>query len=167
LTAAAIDPVPITDERYIYVMLRDGSVPSGKEIAAFVDDGVYFDADPIFAPPLSDLKRDEPLDTLTVVWDLDRPAILARWMTKAECHQIIEEVNDALQESEGPNIWSASDVTGAVQLLFDEETMTEDSWFMLDSLEAYIARSHNGLVYAPGDGLFDSALQPIYRRPPK
>jgi hypothetical protein len=58
-------------------------------------------------------------------------------------------------------------VVEVIGIVMDEETMTEEAWVMVDCLEAYFAREHAGLVYAPGDGVFDARLQPIHRRPPK
>jgi hypothetical protein len=34
---------------------------------------------------------------------------------------------------------------------------------MLDCLEAYLAKKLSGIVYAPDDGFYDEALQPIYK----
>lgn len=45
----------------------------------------------------------------------------------------------------------------------DREGATEDCWVMLDALEAYIANKLNGFIYAPADGFYDAALQPLYK----
>jgi len=165
--------VPITDEQLIFLLLRGSTFPTGRELAEFVEEGVYFDDDPRFIPGLDELD-DAPLEQLTIVWDEDRPPVIIQRVSPAELEQTVGEVKKLLQTlPEEPNerIHSALDALPKsrhlVRITVDAETMTDEAWAMLDSLEAHLARTYAGLVYVPGDGVFDADLQPIYRRPPK
>jgi len=57
-----------------------------------------------------------------------------------------------------------SRVAGTRQVVAFEilrESLTDEAWEMLDSLQAHIAKIRNGFVYAPDEGLYDADLQPL------
>jgi hypothetical protein len=45
---------------------------------------------------------------------------------------------------------------------FDKESITDDCWEMLDSIESFLANKCNGIVYAPDDGFFSKDLEHLY-----
>jgi hypothetical protein len=45
---------------------------------------------------------------------------------------------------------------------FDKESISDDCWEMLDSIESFLANKCDGIVYAPGDGFFSKDLEHLY-----
>jgi len=165
--------VPITDERLFFVLLRSDEFPLAREIVEFVEEGVYFEEDPEFMPSLDELG-DVPLEQLAIVFDADRPPVIITRCNAAELEQTLREVKTLLETMpDEPNerINTALETLPGsrhlVRFSVDAETLTEEAWAMLDSLEAHLARTYRGLIYAQGDGVFDADLQPIHRRRPK
>jgi hypothetical protein len=43
----------------------------------------------------------------------------------------------------------------------DHSSLTDEAWEMCDFIEHFIADRCDGLIYAPGEAIFDANLQPV------
>ncbi|MFY0578727.1 hypothetical protein ACN28S_34530 [Cystobacter fuscus] len=78
----------------------------------------------------------------------------------------VEEAIEALQSAGPATKHSAlvSRLEGTRKLIvfeLDAKGASEDCWEMVDNLESWLAREHNGLIYVSGEGFYDAELQPI------
>jgi|SRR6187399_414287 len=161
---------PITDEHSLYILMSSDETPGASELAEFIDEGAHFDEVTI-ALPSGDVG--EPY-VAQVLYDGDRPPIRIEMCSAPQRLALVREVSELLDrvpEDAEVNAESVDHARGTLpsmrqilRLVVDRETLTEEAWEMLDCLEAYLASKYSGLVYAPGDGLFDAKLQPIVRR---
>ena len=52
-------------------------------------------------------------------------------------------------------------VRGIIAIEVDRVGLSEEGWEMVDTLEAFIARKWEGIVYAEGEGFYDAELKLI------
>jgi hypothetical protein len=50
-----------------------------------------------------------------------------------------------------------------VDLDVDPAGLTEDAWDACDAVERLVASRLDGIVYVPGEGVYDERLQPILK----
>jgi hypothetical protein len=133
-----------------------------QEIAQAVVDGVYFEDTPQFDPPLDSAEAREPeWDTLVIRYAAaKRPVVVFRRGALRGIEEDIEEafVKPPLDPAMKRRLVEAKQT---FTLDVDQEGLTDEAWEMCDFIEHFIADQCDGLIWAPGDGIFDAKLQPI------
>jgi hypothetical protein len=145
------------DQQYqIWIFCRAKPAPVSA-IAEFIEEGVYFDTDP-------DLALEDSL--LRVQYAPDRAPVVIRGLAdpaavEAAKARAREALRSAEEEPEpAADARSSLDAaTAAVAVEINRDNLTDEAWFMVDSVEACIAATCQGLVWAPGDGFYDASLQ--------
>jgi hypothetical protein len=133
-----------------------------QEIAQFVVDGVYFEDTPTFDPPLDSAEARAPeWDTLVIRYAATkRPVVLFRRGALRGVEGDIEEefVKPPLDPAMRRRLIEARQT---FTLDVDQEGLTDEAWQMCDHIERFIAGKCDGLIWAPGDGIFDAKLQNV------
>jgi hypothetical protein len=133
-----------------------------QEIAQAVVDGVYFEDTPEFDPPLHSAEARAPeWDTLVIRYAAaKRPVVVFRRGALRGIEEDIEEafVKPPLDPAMKRRLVEAKQT---FTLDVDQEGLTDEAWEMCDFIEHFIADQCDGLIWAPGDGIFDAKLQPI------
>ncbi len=133
-----------------------------QEIAQAVVDGVYFEDTPEFDPPLDSAEARAPeWDTLVIRYAAaKRPVVVFRRGALRGIEEDIEEafVKPPLDPAMKRRLVEAKQT---FTLDVDQEGLTDEAWEMCDFIEHFIADQCDGLIWAPGDGIFDAKLQPI------
>ena len=139
---------------YIRVFCRSSRLIALTEITEFIKDGVYFEEEPRFDPPLSDVEGD--WQRLTVFYQPEkRPIVLHKNAGDPLMHEEIAEISAGSAEGLHRRLQeTAQTITIEIHL----SALTEEAWEMLDSLEAYLARTYDGIVSVDGEGFYDAAL---------
>lgn len=135
--------------------------PTSAEIVDFLEHGASFGSPTISVEP-SGASQPSGWRSITLEYDpARRPLII--W--NSDDALASEEVNEALAELVKLNAPSRTDIgqnlrdsvaVYAIETKF--ETLTDDAWELLDSIEAYLARICDGIVRVPEDGFFDKSL---------
>ncbi len=141
---------------------RPAETLTRHQIAAAIVAGVFFEASPKFDPPLGSTEAHAPQwDQMVITYaDSHRPVVVFRRGPIAGIEEDIEEEFDgqpldpALQRKlvESKQVFS---------LDVDQSSLTDEAWEMCDFIEHFIADRCDGLIYAPGEAIFDANLQPI------
>lgn len=135
-----------------------------QEIAQFVVDGVYFEDTPTFDPPPDSAEATAPeWEHLVIRYaEAKRPVVVFRRGPLRGIEDDIEEefVKPPLDSAMRRRLVEAPQT---FTLDVDQEGLTDEAWKMCDHIERFIAGSCDGLIWAPGDGIFDATLQPIVK----
>ena len=148
----------------IFCKSRQKDLP--RAVADFVLEGVYFQDEPRFEFESVGETGEEP-SRLVLKYDELADPIVVDVIDNAEGIQ--DEVQEARDAAElaGPAHESVKHKLEGVQrvisLHVDRGQLSDEAWFMLDSLEAELARTCDGVVYAPDDGFYDKDLHLIAR----
>jgi hypothetical protein len=146
----------------ILVFCRSAATLSRQEIAEAIEEGVFFDDDPQFDPkPGSPDARAPVWDSLVITYsDAKRPVIVER-------QGALEGIEEELEEDFGTGQLDPAlqrrlvEATETFSIDINPATISDEAWEMCDFIERLIAERCDGLVYAPGDGIFDAALQRV------
>ena len=139
-------------------------------IGQFILDGVYFDEQPEFIPALKDA------DSRWANWD----SFHIRYSPDQQPIMLTQNIGDALFEAERvalidliPRLVDApiqhdfiDSLMTASQLIvieLERDNLADEAWEMLDALEAYLAETLAGLIYAPDDGFYGSGVELLYK----
>ena len=165
-----------TEERAIgymlYVLCASSRVVTLQELATFIYEGAYFDQDPYLEPSWEEMiDYDEDWSYLSVIYDTSKePVVFRRYL---EYENRFQEVVGGLffgvaqsnrRMTSRQRVLSHLEET--VQLIDIEsvrDELDEDCWVMLDTVESFLARECNGLVFASGDGFYDEDLTSIFK----
>lgn len=133
-----------------------------RQIGKAIEEGTFFDDDPQFDPPLDSAEASAPeWDHFVITYAAaNRPVVIYRRGALKGIEEDIEEefVEPPLDPALQRRIIDAKQV---FSLDVSQESLTEEAWEMCDFIEHFIADRCDGLVWAPGDGIFDAKLQPI------
>ena len=151
----------------IHVLLRSPRPVPAADIQDFIRDGVFLSRPySVAVEPGREGERDGwDWRTIQVTHAADKAPIVIRLVDQASEIQTI--VADALGEAEDR---SSPDHVERLRVLLEQTRcvislelrrpdLTDDTWFMVDALEGYLAQEREGLVWAEEDGLFDERLQ--------
>lgn len=155
---------------FIRIFCRSDKIVNCREIASFISDGYFFKQALKFDPPAASLESGN------LVWksfkilysDERRPIIIEHniddEVQKAEIREILD-ILDISRDSKSKRLVQCflNSTKHVYSIEIDRENIPGDCWEMLDSLEAFIAKSCDGLVYSPDDGFFNERLDKIYR----
>jgi hypothetical protein len=133
-----------------------------REIAEAIEEATFFDDDPVFDPPLDSAEASDPeWDSFEIRYAAaKRPVVIFRRGALKGIEEDIEEefVKPPLDPTLKSRLVEAKQV---FSLDVSQDSLTEEAWEMCDFIEHFIANRCDGLVWAPGDGIFDAKLQPI------
>jgi hypothetical protein len=152
---------------FIRIFCQSNTPVTRRQIATFIIDGVFFDDDPRFEPPLASVELDNPnWEWLDMYYQAEkRPIQFYLNVADSLAREEIEEVQEALVKAGAPQDLieriASSQQTIAIEIIM--ETLPEDAWDMLASIEAYLAQTLQGIIYASDDGLYDAELQLLYK----
>lgn len=147
----------------IRIVCRSDKNLEWATIQDFILEGIYFDSAPSFSNNTS-------RNCLTVTYEAGMQPILIEIQRKntSVVDEELEELKTLVESIEGLNIRERlehhlSETCQIVWVEFNQDQITDEIWALLDSLEAWIAKELNGIVFAPNDGFFDEHLRVIYR----
>ncbi|MBN1312316.1 MAG: hypothetical protein JXB30_12935 [Anaerolineae bacterium] len=156
----------------LYVLCSSSRVVTLQELATFILEGVYFDQDPYLDPSWEEMgDYDEDWSYLSVIYDPGKEPIVFRRYLEYEYRfqEVVGGLFVGVAQS-NRRITSRQSVLShleeTVQLIDIESSrdeLDENCWAMLDTVETFLARECNGLVFASGDGFYDENLVPIFR----
>jgi hypothetical protein len=138
-------------------------------IGQFILDGAYFDEQPEFTPVLKDAESRLPnWERFQVQYNVDQQPITLMCnsgdLFESERNELIDLIPQLvyapIQHDLIDNLMTAAQVF-VIEL--DRENLSDEAWEMLDALEAYLAETLAGLVYAPDDGFYGSGLELLYK----
>lgn len=149
---------------FIRIFCQSTQTVTRREIAQFIEDGVYFDK-PLFELSVEDLAIDaEDWKWLSVHYqEGKRPIQFARNVDDKSLREEIKEILDEWNPSNLPQD-IINKLTASYQVIaadIDSVELTEDAWFMLDALEHHLARNLDGIIY-DGNGFYDENLKLIH-----
>ena len=141
---------------------RPADLLTREEIGQAVVDGVFFEDTPEFDPPLGSAEARAPeWDSFAIRYAAaKRPVVVFR---RGALRGIEKDLAEAFAKPPLDPVMKRSLVEAkqTFTLDIDQEGLTEEAWEMCDFIEHFIANRCDGLVWAPGDGIFDAKLQPI------
>jgi len=153
---------------FIRVICNSTQQLLSSEIADFILEGVYFDETPRFEPlPESADGRVPDWQTLTIHYQAGkRPIIFHKSVNdrlmRTEVDEIVEEDLAGKQMAAAETLRRRlSRCYQTIAIEINPNSLTEEAWEMLDSIEAYLAQKYQGVIYVPDDGFFDASLQRI------
>ena len=155
---------------FLRVFCQSPQLLPSNEITDFIRDGWYFDEPPHFEVQSSAEADDEThWKLITVHYQTDKRPVRIELnvndqLLASEIEGTIEVIRKSGQLNQQQNLvekLAASQQVIAIEI--DYLGLTDAAWEMLDCLEAYLAKKLSGIVYAPDDGFYDEALQPIYK----
>lgn len=149
---------------FIHLLCTSDNTVGIDEIAHFVEEGAYFDETPEFAP-LSE-RDSKHWEELSIRYHPQkRPIILHRSSGQETPHEVAAECLAALSNSKQQLGAAVVDHIAAARQVISVEvdplSLPEAGWTMLDCLESFIASRCGGIVYVPGEGLYDQKLKLI------
>ncbi len=155
--------MPVTIE----VLCRSNQIMTRQAIIDFVNGGAYFDEAPRFVPPAgSDDAVASAWIFLEIHYQPDkRPVQISHYANGTELTDIKQEASDQViamgLASPFPELEErllTSRQAFVIEVGFVD--VPEDCWEMIDALNAFLARTLDGVVHA-SDGFYDQDLQPI------
>ena len=138
---------------------------SPEEVIEFIKDGFFFDHE----PEITLQKENGSGWQIKIVYDKEKdPVIISRSVNDKDSRKEIEEVKFVLNISkESKEKELVSKMVNATALVYslqiDQEQITDDCWEMLDSVEAMLMRSCNGILFTSDNEFFDERLKKIYK----
>ncbi len=150
----------------IHVFCCDAQPVTRREIAEFIEEGVYFDKVE-FRPPLDSPDSDESeWDSFKVFYDNARVPVVIHRAVGAAVHGFRKVLDGTFFEHEVECPLQIREHVGRAKQVFELEFdrgggISDECWAMLNCLESHLARSRNGLVFSHEDGVFDANLQLI------
>ena len=159
----------------LQVLCSDGRSISRREIAEFLQRGTEGSASGVILHPSPSAPESllDDWDSLALAFSSEeRRVILTRFTGSALFRQEIDElislVSACAQSEQQKNVQRRLREIAQVFLIhFDPSTLAARDWRALDKLESFLAHSLDGIIYAPGEGFFNSDLQRINLLPVK
>jgi hypothetical protein len=121
------------------------------DLVSFVEDGFYFDADPVFDPaPGADAAAEADWDALRVRWHPRRGPLVVRRVTDER--RAADDVTRARAAWPGHPSASVLDAVARVFVVtLDEEDVGDsDVWALADDLGRWLASEGRGVLEVPG-----------------
>jgi hypothetical protein len=153
---------------FVNVLCRSVESHSLDELSSFIQGGCFFDEPPRIVPIQGD-THPSPGGWACVEIHYQtgkRPAILSRLTQHERIEAQREEAIEELLQHGPPGQYSSllqalHEVRQVFVFEIDPAGATEECWMMVDALTAWLATSHDGVVFVAGEGFYDAALQPL------
>lgn len=154
---------------FLRVLCQSTQLLTSQEITDFIQNGCFFDEKPRFELRQGAADAGETYwKSITVYYQPGkRPVIIERNVSDKLLQQEVSEIIAILKSSwhlnQHPDLLSTIAATKQIIAIeLDPVGLTEAGWEMLDCLEAHLASSLSGIIYAPNQGFYDRNLQPLY-----
>ena len=154
---------------FLRVFCQSTQLLPSNEITNFIENWCFFDETPIFHLYQGTGDRGETdWQSIAVHYQTGkRPVIIERNVSDQLLQQEISQILEILKSSGDLNktTYLISTVAASKQVIaieIDPVGLTDAAWEMLDCLEAHLASSLAGIIYAPDQGFYDCNLQSIY-----
>jgi hypothetical protein len=156
---------------YLRIICRSDDSISSREILQFILDGMYLEGNDAVCPSIEAVKSaGDAWTDFGISSGNPRPKIAftrnvaADMSFRSEISEIREAVLETAVNARTTEVLACLD--GAKQLIALDvviEAITDDDWEMIDSLESHVAKNYDGIIYADGEGFYNSSLTLIYR----
>jgi hypothetical protein len=150
---------------YLKVFCRNNENISPETIVEFIHDGFFFESE----PDMKVKKQDANNWSLQISYANDKdPVIISKSSDDRSSKKDIEEIKfvlDASKASEKKDLLlrRMNSVSQAFTIQINQEQITDDCWEMLDSVEAMLLKSCDGILYTSDNEFFDERLKKIYK----
>jgi len=155
---------------FLRIFCKTSNAVTRRDLANFISEGSYFENKLLFEPNLDvSESNSEDWQSFTVQYQTDkRPVIFERNMGDGLLQQEIKELIFILEKSKKTKaqqevLRRIQESTQVISIEIAPDSLTNDAWEMLDSVESYIAQKCDGIIYAPDEGFYDKKLQKIYK----
>lgn len=121
------------------------------DVAAFTEDGLYFDPDPMFTPAAAlPEAAAADWDSLRVMYASDRGPLVLRRVTDAA--RAAEDVANARAACPGDPLAESLDRVARVFVitLDEDEVGDSDAWALAEDLAHSLAEQGRGVIHVPG-----------------
>ena len=150
---------------YLRIFCRESVPLSPEEVIEFIKDGFFFEP----KPQITLQKENDRNWKIKIVYDKERdPVVISTYLDDKESKKEIEEIKFVLnisKESKKKEMISTiiSSTNTVYVLQINQDQITDDCWEMLDSVEAMLIGSCNGILFTSDNEFFDQKLQKIYK----
>ena len=145
-----------------------------KQIAEFLLGEGFFDNPDAFSPaPSAPASIVEGWDTLQIDYGPRKNALillrdLGSHLLQHQIQELLLMVNSCARSVQQLDIRRhLQEVSQAFTINIDHDAIPANGWLMLDALESYLAHKLDGVIYAPGEGFFNSKLEHLFLLPEK
>ncbi len=151
---------------YIRIICKSTNPIASQEIIDFIENGAYLD-NPSFLPSSDVLDKESGnWSSFSLTLNAVRPAITfdinaGDDLFREERAELLSSLIRTQNSQEIKRHLDNSKQTISIEL--DLAQINDDDWEMLDSLEGYLARKYEGLIYVLEEGYFDHNLKLLYK----
>lgn len=153
---------------FVNILCRSVQSDSLDELRNFIQGGCFFDDPPLIVPIQGDAQPAPDGWACVEIHYQEgkRPAILSlisrHDRIEAQREEAIEELLQYGTPGKYSNLLqSLREFRQVFVVEVDPVGATEECWMMVDALTAWLATSHDGVVFVAGEGFYDAALQPL------
>jgi hypothetical protein len=153
---------------FVNILCRSVQSNSLEELRDFIQGGCFFEEPPGVVPIHGDTQPSPDGWTCVEIHYQTgkRPAILSRISQhekiEAQREEAVEELLQHCHPGQHSSLLQALREFRQVFVFeIDPVGATEECWMMVDALTAWLATSHDGVVFVAGEGFYDAALQPL------
>jgi hypothetical protein len=143
---------------YLRVYCAADRLLDAKALMDFIQEGYFFEEDPAF----EDLESARPPNqfSFAVRYSPDlRPILISCTKDATFIHDEISVLfTDIPPDLPEKYLQRLAKCNLLYCFEIKPDTLAEPAWEMLSCLEVYLAKQLNGLIYAPGDGLYDATM---------
>ncbi|HYJ38797.1 MAG TPA: hypothetical protein VEV87_09280 [Chitinophagaceae bacterium] len=150
---------------FLKVFCQNNEILSPESIIDFIEDGFFFDE----KPEIKLNKTDDLNWTMLIVYDKQKdPVILSKSTDDNASKKDIEEIKFVLnisKASKKKDLISerVNTISQVYNLQINQDQITDDCWEMLDSVEAMLMKSCDGMLFTSDNEFFDDRLKKIYK----
>ncbi len=155
---------------FLRVFCKSSELLPSKEILDFIQNGYFFDEMPRFEFQNGAVNTSQSdWQSIKVHYQNGKhPITIERNVNDQLLRQEIKEIIESLALSHLSNkqaeiIHHLSNSKQVIAIEIDPIGLIDAGWEMLDCLEARLASTLSGIVYAPDEGFYDEKLQPIWQ----
>jgi hypothetical protein len=158
---------------FLSVFCRSAQSIPLAELRGFIRDGWFFEQ-AARIEPISEGVSSSPAGWAHVeihYQESKRPVVIShlsrRKQIEAYRAEALEELRQqSLQDGHLELMRQLQDCQQIFILEVDSVGATEACWAMVDALEAWLARTCDGVIFVSGEGFYDAALQPLCKLSP-
>lgn len=150
---------------FLRIFCREKAGLPPEDVIAFIKDGFFFEGE----PTISLQKENGSNWEIRITYDKEMdPVIISTADNDPESRKKIDEIKfilDISKQSEAKKLISniIDSVGPAYTIQINQDQITDDCWEMLDSVEAMLLRSCNGILYTSDNEFFDEKLKKMYK----
>jgi hypothetical protein len=134
------------------------------EIVKFIKDGFFFND-----LSINLIKESEQNWSIKIVYDKQKaPVVVSRRVSDPESKKEIEEIKFVLGISKETKVKhlilnTINSIIFIYTIQINQKEITDDCWEMLDSLESFLMKANDGILFTSSNEFFDQNLKKIYK----